>query len=219
LAETFKRHLAPYMQRDPHLDRTNPAYRVNSVYFDSADHRFFWEKVDGVRFRRKVRIRCYGKEPPENAFLEIKQKIEMTTQKRRSVYPLSELIDSLVDRSPGSLAGKVGEEVELMVCEYGLRPKILVVYDRDAYMGTMEKSLRVTFDSNCRYRQTRLFELDSMRNAGYFLHPSLRIVEIKFDNLIPRWLVSLIRRFEFSPNRISKYCSSANCAFFKAGAF
>lgn len=219
VAERFKAHLGPYMQRDPHLDRMNSGYRVNSVYFDSADYRFFWEKVEGVRFRRKVRIRSYGKEPGEDAFLEIKQKIGMTTQKRRSVYPWSELIDQLVARSPGSLQGKVGEEVELLVCEHGLKPKILVVYDRDAYMGVTEKTLRVTFDSNCRYRQTRLFDLDSIGNARYFLHPSLRIIEIKFDNLIPRWLVSLIRKFELDPTRISKYCHSANCAFFKSSAF
>ena len=218
-AKRFEADLAPYMHRDPHLDDANPAYRVNSVYFDSADLRCFWEKVDGLRFRRKVRIRSYGKQTPEKAFLEIKQKIGMTTQKRRSPYPMSDLLDRLVHRSGGSLEGEVGEEVELLFYEHGFEPKVLVAYDRTAFMGTTDASLRVTFDRNCRYRQKRLFELDSMRNAEYFLHPSLRIMEVKFDNLIPRWLVSLIRKFALSPIRISKYCHSANSAFFKAGAF
>ena len=219
VADMLKESLTPYMHRDPHLSDAKPAYRVNSVYFDSVDLRCFWENVDGVRFRRKVRIRTYGEEMPDKAFLEIKQKIDMTTQKRRSVYPVSDLVDRLVHRSGDSLQGQVGEEVELMFHEHGFEPKVLVSYDRVAYMGSTDDSLRVTFDGNCRYRQTRLFESGLLRDSGYFLHPSLRIIEVKFDNLIPRWLVSLIRKFALSPIRVSKYCHSANSAFFKAGAF
>lgn len=218
LADKLKESLTPYMKRDAHLSDAMPAYRVNSVYFDSADLRCFWEKVDGVRFRRKVRIRNYG-HVADMSFLEIKQKIDMTTQKRRSKYPTSELIDRLVNRTGETLKGEVGEEVELLFHQHGFEPKVLVSYDRVAYMGRSDDSMRVTFDSNCRYRQTRLFETDAMQGADYFLHPSLQIVEVKFDNLIPRWMVSLVRKFSLNPTRVSKYCHSVNCAYFKAGAF
>lgn len=218
LAGRLKESLTPYMHRDSHLSDAVPAYRVNSVYFDSPDLRCFWEKVDGVRFRRKVRIRSYGN-ASDKAFLEIKQKLDMTTQKRRSVYPTSQLIDRLVHRKGDALQGEVGEEVELLFYQNSFEPKVLVSYDRVAYMGSTDDSLRVTFDSNCRFRQTRLFEADSMQGAGYFLHPSVQIVEVKFDNLIPRWLVSIVRKFGLNPTRVSKYCHSVNSAFFKAGAF
>ena len=218
LADKLKETLTPYMQRDPHLSDEMPAYRVNSIYFDSADLRCFWEKVDGVRFRRKVRIRSYGK-ASDQSFLEIKQKVDMTTQKRRSRFSTSHLIDRLVDRTGKSLQGEVGEEVELLFHQNGYQPQVLVSYDRVAYMGRTDDSMRVTFDSNCRYKQTNLFEMDSMQEADYFLHPALQIVEVKFDNLVPRWMTSLVRKFNLSPTRVSKYCHSVNCAFFKAGAF
>jgi SPX domain protein involved in polyphosphate accumulation len=156
---------------------------------------------------------------PDQAFLEIKQKIDMTTQKRRNRYPTSDLIKRLVDGVGDPLQGEIGEEVELLFHEQDLEPKVLVSYDRVAYMGSTDDSLRVTFDSNCRYRQTDLFQAESTEPDKFFLHPSQQIVEIKFDNLIPRWLVSVLRKRALSPTRISKYCQSVNIAFFKAGAF
>jgi SPX domain protein involved in polyphosphate accumulation len=219
VANRLKDDLQHYMHRDPHLSDAMPAYRVNSVYFDSKDFKSFWEKVNGVRFRRKVRIRTYGAAMPDQAFLEIKQKIDMTTQKRRNRYPTSDLIKRLVDGVGDPLQGEIGEEVELLFHEQDLEPKVLVSYDRVAYMGSTDDSLRVTFDSNCRYRQTDLFQAESTEPDKFFLHPSQQIVEIKFDNLIPRWLVSVLRKRALSPTRISKYCQSVNIAFFKAGAF
>src|SRR5688572_5539744 len=35
-------------------------YGVWSLYYDTRDLRFYWEKVEGLRFRRKLRIRHYG---------------------------------------------------------------------------------------------------------------------------------------------------------------
>jgi len=207
------------MHRDPHLTDETPAYRVNSVYFDSADFKCFWDKVNGVRFRRKVRIRTYGTPLAEQAWLEIKQKIDLTTQKRRNRFPTADLIKRLVDRTGEPLQGELGEEVELLFHEQGLEPKVLVSYDRVAYMGSTDDSLRVTFDSNCRYRQKDLFAENSTEPDKYFLHPSQQIVEIKFDNHIPRWLVSVLRKRALSPKRISKYCQSVNIAFFQAEAF
>lgn len=219
VANSLKNDLQHYMHRDPHLSDAMPAYRVNSVYFDSEDFKCFWEKVNGVRFRRKVRIRTYGAAMPEHAFLEIKQKIDMTTQKRRNRFPTTSLIQRLVDRTGEPLQGELGEEVELLFHEQALEPKVLVSYDRVAYMGSTDDSLRVTFDSNCRFRQTDLFEETSTAPDKYFLHPSQQIVEIKFDNLIPRWLVSVLRKRALSPTRISKYCQSVNIACFQASAF
>jgi len=39
------------------------ATRVTSLYYDTPDLRFYWEKIDGLRFRRKLRIRKQGHEP------------------------------------------------------------------------------------------------------------------------------------------------------------
>jgi hypothetical protein len=42
-------------------DEQGPAgYGVWSLYYDTPGLRFYWEKIEGIRFRRKLRIRHYG---------------------------------------------------------------------------------------------------------------------------------------------------------------
>ena len=53
-AARFKAALRPYLLPDDHGDG---AYTLSSLYYDSPDLRCYWEKVDGVRFRRKRRTR------------------------------------------------------------------------------------------------------------------------------------------------------------------
>lgn len=55
---TIRQALESRMNRDP---LTGPqGYPVWSVYYDSSDLRFYWEKIEGLKFRRKLRIRRYG---------------------------------------------------------------------------------------------------------------------------------------------------------------
>jgi len=83
--------LKPRMGRDPH--QVLPT-RVSSLYYDTPDLRFYWEKIDGLRFRRKLRVRVYGE--PESVtedstvYVEIKQRVNRVTQKRRIALPYPE---------------------------------------------------------------------------------------------------------------------------------
>lgn len=51
--EVLRRHLVGRLDPDA-------AYGVWSLYYDTPQLRFYWEKVEGLRFRRKLRIRHYG---------------------------------------------------------------------------------------------------------------------------------------------------------------
>lgn len=66
-------------------------YPVTSLYYDTADLRFYWEKIEGLKFRRKLRMRYYG--APDSctddteAQVEITQRVNRVTQKRRLPLP------------------------------------------------------------------------------------------------------------------------------------
>ena len=63
-------------------------YRVVSLYYDSPWLDFFWAKIEGIKFRRKVRIRIYPDDlVGGQAMVEIKQRINRTVQKRRLPMP------------------------------------------------------------------------------------------------------------------------------------
>jgi hypothetical protein len=70
---------AEYTKPDPHDH--GDGYKIASVYWDTADFRFFWEKIEGTKFRRKLRFRRYDDQPP--VFVEVKQREDRTVQKRR----------------------------------------------------------------------------------------------------------------------------------------
>ena len=77
-----------YTRPDPHSEG-EWGYPIYSVYWDTDDFRFFWEKVEGSKYRRKLRFRRYGSAP--EVFIEIKQREDRTLQKRRRKAVVSKL--------------------------------------------------------------------------------------------------------------------------------
>src|SRR5688572_4734555 len=68
-------------------------YSVVSLYYDSAELDFFWAKIEGLKFRRKVRLRIYPGDDitkVETGSIEIKQRINKTVQKCRLELPLDQ---------------------------------------------------------------------------------------------------------------------------------
>ena len=82
--EEFRRNshfLGKIMHPDFH-NGTN-GYMIRSLYFDTVYDDDFFEKLEGIENRRKIRLRCY--EPNSSfAMLEIKQK-QGAVQLKRSL--------------------------------------------------------------------------------------------------------------------------------------
>lgn len=192
----------------------NGTYPVWSVYYDSRGLRAYWEKVDGQRFRRKIRIRHYGT-PAElhddtTVFVEIKQRVDRVTQKRRVLVTYAEarqLCDQRV--LPAGVAGDpVAQEVLGLLVANDLRPVTLVGYRRAAFVGVgPDRGLRVTFDRDVRGRDRGLGLHEDADNRS-FLSPHLLVVEIKVDDRVPTWLTAMIASHDMSRVTLSKYCRS-----------
>jgi hypothetical protein len=73
----LREELAARMEADPFT--TRGGYPVCSLYYDSASLRYYWEKIEGLRFRRKLRVRAYGERHELHddtpVFIEIKQRV------------------------------------------------------------------------------------------------------------------------------------------------
>jgi hypothetical protein len=191
------------------------SYAVWSRYYDSRDLRFYWEKIDGVRFRRKLRIRHYG--PPElvrdetPVWVEIKQRVNRVTQKRRARLAYADAVAVCAGREPARVdAGDehVVEEVLTMVAEYDLRPTTVVGYVREPFVGRDEDvGLRVTVDSRVRARDRDL-DLAAPAENRFVVRPDLSVIEVKVNERAPTWLTDGIARHQLRPVRMSKYCQS-----------
>ncbi|EEP71620.1 hypothetical protein MCAG_01947 [Micromonospora sp. ATCC 39149] len=193
----------------------NSGYGVWSVYYDTTDLRFYWEKIEGLRFRRKLRVRHYGDRSTVDddtiVYVEIKQRVNRVTQKRRIALPYLEarrLLDerAMVEHDP-SQRGFVEEVLEL-VSGLDLRPVAMTGYHREAFVGQdSDLGLRVTLDHRVRGRD-RDFHLGADAENRLIVPARLSVVEIKANERVPYWLTDLAARAELSVVRVSKYCQS-----------
>lgn len=225
-AELFKQALRAFLLPDEH-GPNNGRYTLSSLYYDSPDLRCYWEKVDGVRFRRKLRLRRYVTEAPLGAdtpvFVEIKQRIDRVTQKRRIVLPYRDAVALCNERqylpvfAPDDQA--ILDEIYAYLRQYNLGPMSIVQYDRQAFIGTdYDIGLRVTFDTALEY-QTHNLHLHEEPSTLPMLPPNRVVMEIKVNERIPYWLTEMIAAHNLHMIRVSKYCRSVELANGHVSAF
>jgi len=206
--------LADTMVPDQHSANAS-AYTIASLYYDTPTYRAYWDKVEGHRSRRKVRVRVYGDHTvtaETRCYVEIKQRQNQLMSKRRVALPYGSAIDPAAYPTIWSALG-AGDEATLREVAYlhatlHLQPACVVTYQRLALNGLDPYTdLRVTFDTQLRGRIHDLSLLSPGTTAGqYFLAPHLCVMEVKVNHTVPYWLASLISQQRCSPRRISKYC-------------
>ena len=216
--------LGEYVSLDPYC-RGAWGYPVHSVYWDSPALVLFWEKVEGIKYRRKLRFRRYA--GGSEVFVEIKQRIDRTVQKRRVRLPVQCVKDVFGDDGmPSSSSGagtaddepgaddSVLSEALLLVHRYGLLPRMSVGYRRRALFGRYEPDLRITFDRRVQFMPTDQ-NFAAPFDTGYDLvDPRLVVMEIKYSERVPVWLCKLVSSFGFQMIRLSKYCTAVDKAYY-----
>ena len=199
---------------DPHAGQRG-GYQVTSLYYDSPDLHAFYEKLDGVLRRRKFRLRFYNHptDAPEVSFFEIKHRYSNLIAKERMLIPpdLSEALlrgESQLD-ALGSLEESYNPGLVDRLLTYHhtyiLRPALFVSYYREAWVGLEEDDLRVTFDHDLTVNGPDDYPASGVDAGRYFLDPGQTVLEVKFNNTLPRWLQQRLVHYRLRPVRYSKY--------------
>lgn len=213
VAAELRQEIEQRLDRDRHSGEEG--YGIWSSYYDTRQLRFYWEKIEGLKFRRKLRIRHYGDRSAVDddtpVFVEIKQRVNRVTQKRRVRLPYRDallLCDGrrMVEHDPSQRAFL--EEVLDLVLRLDLRTTAMTGYQRHAYVGRdADVGLRVTFDQRIRGRD-RDFHLGADAENRLIVPASMSIVEVKANERVPYWLTDLTARRNLQVARVSKYCQS-----------
>jgi hypothetical protein len=209
--EAIIQDLLHHIPRDAHSGEAG--YRSVSLYYDSPDHDFFWAKVEGIKFRRKVRTRLYPDgdlSQAKECMVEIKQRINRTVQKRRLVLPIpvAEALCEGRGHPDGldELDQQVANEVHYLSLAKHLRPTLVTAYMRRAFEGQQHNAgLRVTFDTDVRARVHAL-EINAEADNHLVIPPGWAIMEVKANDAVPVWMLALLAKHECQLRRISKYC-------------
>ncbi len=205
LIKTIKK----YMKKDGYFRST-----VSNLYFDNDNYDLITQSIDHPKFKEKMRARSY--EGYNRVFLEIKTKLkgeELNLGYKRRIMlsrkDFNEFIKrgtpilSLVSQNAGTQRDiQIAKEIDYLISHFNLKPKILIIYDRESYKG--EDELRITFDENLSFRDKNLSLIKGGRDKIYFKNKRNIIMEIKAHGIIPLWLADVMTKERVFPQQFSK---------------
>ena len=187
---------------------------VFNIYFDNDNFDTIIKSIESPAFKEKLRARSYG--GYNKVFLEIKTKLkgkEYNVGYKRRVLISREDYEDLVGKrktalelarqkieTPDDL--QIAKEVDYLIDTLDLKPRILVYYQRESYLG--ENGLRITFDSDLKYRDQDLNFKSTKKDRTFFKDETNIIMEIKAHEVLPLWLVKALSKEKLYPTKFSK---------------
>lgn len=223
---TFKRYERKYLITQEKLDAIMPvlmqhmeldsfcaekgAYRIYSIYYDTANHDVIRHNSSKPYYKEKMRIRSYYPytEPSDKVFMEMKKKSGGIGNKRRIKLRLEEIEpfvqNGVLPETKDYISAQVAKELLYYFKNNRVAPALYVQYDRLALFGKDDKNFRMTFDRNVRTRRCH-FCFGENEADTQLLPNGIYIMEIKILGAIPLWLANLLGENELFSHGFSKY--------------
>ena len=114
-------------------------------------------------------------------------------------------MEALLFHSDLPCTGQIAREINYF-CQYykSLKPVVFLSYDREAWYGLEDQSLRVTFDEDICYRSDRL-SLAEETGGRLILPRNQVLMEVKTAGAIPLWLTRCLTDGKIYKATFSKY--------------
>ncbi len=182
------------------------SYRIKSLYFDNYDDKVLKEKIDGINYREKFRLRLYNN---DTSFIRLEKKSKKDgICFKESTIITEEECRKLLNGDIGTLkenGDPLCLELYTKMFYQQLRPKNIVDYKREAFIHPMG-NVRVTLD----------YDIRTSNNAHDFLKatfpsipiPKVYILEVKYDNFLPEIIRGMVSLSSRRSTAFSKYAST-----------
>lgn len=204
------------INNDYSIDNGN--YIITSLYFDTPVLKDHYDKLSGLEHRKKLRARIYkekfvGDEDP--VWMEVKEKFDTNIIKSRAPVAKDNFLKFSKTGNIFSLTNqpnlqKALDDFKYLCLWYGYRPRIVVRYNRTAYIGRFLSNFRFTLDSNieaCRWKDEA-----NIKNMVPVFKDKF-VIEVKFSKAMPWWFKDMVRRFQLSRDSFSKYTNSVDAIY------
>jgi hypothetical protein len=198
--------LSALMIPDPN-NHNDLGYKITSLYFDTLHDNDLNEKLDGVIYREKYRLRFYNNSTNSGKF-EIKRKLNNCIEKisvnlnAKEIHRICHSDFTVLEKFPET--AYVSARMKYLCYS----PKCIVSYNRMAFYLPIN-NIRVTIDSDL---STYGFETDitkiglltpiPIQKKGY------EILEIKYENHLPSYIKNSLESKTCIRSSISKYSLS-----------
>ena len=194
-------------------DRHQPSesgYLITSLYFDNNQDQCAMETISGYDYRNKYRIRIYG-HSDKLIKLERKSKTHGMTAKKSVPLSRDECVAMMQGQIP-KLSNDYSTEKNKILCEMklsGMRPKCIVQYQRQAFVYDVG-NVRITFDQNITASKDVDAFLNERLNMVPLLKTGVHILEVKYDNLLPKYISDALEIEKLLQTSFSKYVYARN---------
>ena len=200
----FAAKSAALLHRDVHAG-PDGSYLVRSLYLDDAHDSCLWDNLAGGEPRVKYRLRYYGDDP---ATLRLEKKTKQRGLGKKEFCPIS----------PGEYAALLrGEALSLvpeaeglkrrLLAEIGMRglaPKVIVTYAREAFTFPAG-NVRITLDRGLTSSNETARFLTGDYAARPVYHLGASVLEVKYDELLPLHIRSVLQTESLIRTAFSKY--------------
>ena len=203
-AEVLKQKLSLVMDTDSNAYYKDGSYLIKSLYFDDLDSKSYYEKMDGVLYRKKYRIRIYN---DNEEFIRLEKKMKHNNFTAKEQMLISKDIYSKI------LEGKVDEinDADGLLLEFlndiktkGLIPSVIVIYHRKAFTYPIS-DVRITFDSNIQSGLYNYDLFDTSYPAYTVDEPGKQVLEVKFNEVLPLHIANILNDIPACREAVSKF--------------
>lgn len=215
---TFKRVETKYLldgyQYNELMKRLEDIARVDeygktsilNIYYDTPSWELIKTSLDKPVYKEKLRLRTYGiPEDDTNAFVEIKKKYDGIVYKRRMNMPYKKAFDYLLGECKSGQDSQISREIDAFLDFYAqLEPAMAISYDRIALKGIYDPDLRITFDTNIRWRTDDL-SLKYGNIGKDILEKDQCLMELKIVGAVPLDLAHIFSEIGIYKVSFSKY--------------
>lgn len=204
-AELLNRELKTLMSLDTNAFYEDGSYLIRSLYFDDLESSAYYEKLDGVLYRKKYRIRIYN-DDESYIRLEAKMKHNQLTAKKQVLIShdiYSKIINGNIDDIDSTNKPLLNEFLTDMRLKH-LVPSVIVEYHRLAYIYPIS-DVRITFDSHIKSGLYN-YELFDEKKPTYELIPDgTQVLEVKYNEILPSTIATILSTASLCREAVSKF--------------
>ncbi len=203
-AEVLKQKLSLIMGTDNNGYFDDGSYLIKSLYFDDLNSKSYYEKMDGVLYRKKYRIRIYNN---DDSFIRLEKKMKHNNMTAKEQMLISkEVYGKILEGKLNEIDGASGLLLEFLndARTKGLIPSIIVGYHRLAFTYPIS-DVRITFDSNI---ESGLYNYDLFEESAptYRVDEKGKVVlEVKFNEILPLHIANILNDIPSCREAVSKF--------------
>ena len=203
-AEVLKQKLSLILKKDKNAYYGDGSYLIKSLYFDDLDSSSYYEKIDGVLYRKKYRIRIYNN---NDEFIRLEKKMKHNTYTAKEQMLISKDIYSKILNGKldeiDSPTGLLEEFITNSKTKH-LVPSVIVLYHRTAFTYPISE-VRITFDSHI---QSGLYNYDLFDKEVPMYdvsEPGKQVLEVKFNEVLPLHIANILNDIPSCKEAVSKF--------------